>query len=927
LQLAGKNSIAIGCAATLCIAMAACGGGRGSSITPLPPFLTATSDEFPPGTRTDVSGQNLFPMGAGDHWTYKVVDDGGVQIGTDARDVFNGSASSGHVILSEDELGETDFLRYTVTADGLMLTNILGDQAPSIAAGVVGAILEYPTQLPPPGATRRAIRSGPWGEDLDGDFQGESFRLEFSQVFVGFESVQFSSAFSLTQVAHFRNVITLTLRFTKPSIGDQTLTATEETWFAPGAGMVRAVRSSVASNDSIVDPRHTLELASAQVAGVLWSVSAAPPILDGSTLDVPVPYNALVYDAVRNRYYVTVPASAPANANRIATIEPATGQVTYSPAVGVEPTVMALAADGSALYVGLRGTGDVVKLAPPSMTELGRVRLPTGLGNLGQSFALDIAASPVDANAVAVTLYDGGDEGVALLRDMVVQPKVTDRNTRNDYVVFDSSGTNVYGFGGDGITRIAVLSDGLVQQAIAPGGRGQFSGQAKLGFAGNRVLVGSAIINAPDLTSAGRISDAYDCIPSPSGPQLWCRAPYVYDNGQLRLFVADLDTFVIRASLLFSATTFGSVYNIGVMAAGPPGQVAIGMGNRIRLFTSDKLLSPPPPPSVSWPVTFSSTQDGQAIEVAMPHNSLVYDGVRNLYYASVPGSVIGAGNSIASIDPATGQVTHSRPVGSDPNPMALAADGSFLYVGLDGSAEVVRLALPSMAEQGRARLPTEVRAVGPPAPLSIAKALAVSPADPTVAAASLHAPLAASLGTALLRDMVAQPQFATTLSPWANALAFDPSGAILYGVGTGELSRMQVVADGLADQSSVSGFFTQFTGALGFANGRVLAGNTIFDATTLTSTGSIVGQSECLARNSGPQLVCFQDLQGGGVLQLASADTLALGPSLVQWPSEPGAVTHTVVLGPANQVGVSYPFLPLPSLSPVVRFFSSAQLP
>src|SRR5262249_17252705 len=131
------------------------------------------------------------------------------------------------------------------------------------------------------------------------------------------------------------------------------------------------------------------------------------------------------------------------------------------------------------------------------------------------------------------------------------------------------------------------------------------------------------------------------------------------------------------------------------------------------------------------------------------------DSGRNVYYASVPGSVIGAGNSIATIDPATGQVTPSAPIGSEPGALALASDGSVLYVGLDGSGEVIRLALPSMTPQGRVRL-----AVDSSFGSTRAEAISVSPADATVAAVSMayfgvsprHA------GVALLRDMVMQPK-------------------------------------------------------------------------------------------------------------------------------------------------------------------------
>src|SRR6266705_4476030 len=129
-----------------------------------------------------------------------------------------------------------------------------------------------------------------------------------------------------------------------------------------------------------------------------------------------------------------------------------------------------------------------------------------------------------------------------------------------------------------------------------------------------------------------------------------------------------------------------------------------------------------PPPS-SPP---SPGLDGRVIDVALAHNALVYDACRSVYYASVPGSQP-SGNSIATIDPNTGQVSFSPPIGSEPNALAMAADGSVLYVGLDGTGDVVKLALPSMIEQGRTQLLSG----------TYAETIAVSPTDPTVAAVSM----------------------------------------------------------------------------------------------------------------------------------------------------------------------------------------------
>lgn len=318
------------------------------------------------------------------------------------------------------------------------------------------------------------------------------------------------------------------------------------------------------------------------------------------------------------------------------------------------------------------------------------------------------------------------------------------------------------------------------------------------------------------------------------------------------------------------------------------------------------------------------TLDGQVIDVTLVHNALVYDSVRNRYYASVPGSVIGNGNSIATIEPATGQVTYSAPVGSEPNALAIAAGGSVLYVGLDGSGEVLRLALPSMAPQGRTRLVVD-SFFGQ----SRAETIAASPTDATVAAVSMawsgvsprHA------GVALLRDMVMQPN-RTQVHTGSNLVTFDSAGTTLYGLNTETtefgLRSIQVLADGLVQQFVVTAATGFGTRALSFANSRVIAGRALYDAPALAAAGQISGALDCWPLRSGTQLMCVSDVSGQGRVLVASSTTFVITASLLYAASETNS-PRRLVQGPAGQIAVSYatPFIGAPS----IRLFSSLQLP
>jgi hypothetical protein len=80
--------------------------------------------------------------------------------------------------------------------------------------------------------------------------------------------------------------------------------------------------------------------------------------------------------------------------------------------------------------------------------------------------------------------------------------------------------------------------------------------------------------------------------------------------------------------------------------------------------------------------------------VSLPNNDMVYNPVNGLFYVSVPGSA-GAplGNSIVSIDPATGALSAPLYIGSEPDRLAITSDGDYLWVGLDASGSVKQVDL------------------------------------------------------------------------------------------------------------------------------------------------------------------------------------------------------------------------------------------
>src|SRR5437660_454541 len=74
--------------------------------------------------------------------------------------------------------------------------------------------------------------------------------------------------------------------------------------------------------------------------------------------------------------------------------------------------------------------------------------------------------------------------------------------------------------------------------------------------------------------------------------------------------------------------------------------------------------------------------------IPLTANDVVYSPTTKMLYASVPSTVGAGGNSIKTIDPTAGAITSSVFIGSEPNRLAMADDGTTLYAGLDGAYSV-----------------------------------------------------------------------------------------------------------------------------------------------------------------------------------------------------------------------------------------------
>lgn len=533
----------------------------------------------PEGERLDFRERNYFPAAPGDTWTYEVQ-------GSDSPFELTRTVSEGlggDVIVTErgvlGRLGQTTTLRRT--PDGIVEVLVLGRENFLLKPPTYGNLLKYAEPFYAIGSTRQIVRQGARGVDSDRDGIDDTRRIEFSQTLVGFETLDLPIG-TLHDVVHFRNVlldVTLASASDRPAI---TTTKIEEEWWAPGIGLVRAERAHVVERRDApaTTDAYTMVVTGGTVDGVPL-MSGPGETADGTVIAVALPHVDLAYDASRRRYYASVPGDVPVNGNRIAVIDAITGTVTYpGAAVGSEPGPMELTADGAALYVGLSGSGDVVKLQLPDFVELWRARLPA-TRYPGQLVATDIAVSPIDPDVIAVAMSSADTSpqghGVALVRAGVLQPPANEDQTRSMLVAFDGSGAHVYGLSDDTserrLRRLAVLSDGLAEESGV-----STNGGRTLDWTPNGLILDRAVHRTPDLSPAGTINvQGGGCRPHSVPNRLVCayNAPGTPESA---LAVVDATSFVILSTATYQRNNpFRRTWKI---VPGAPGQVAMSVDTK-----------------------------------------------------------------------------------------------------------------------------------------------------------------------------------------------------------------------------------------------------------------------------------------------------------------------------------------------------------
>lgn len=293
-----------------------------------------------------------------------------------------------------------------------------------------------------------------------------------------------------------------------------------------------------------------------------------------------------------------------------------------------------------------------------------------------------------------------------------------------------------------------------------------------------------------------------------------------------------------------------------------------------------------------------------SITLELPHQDLVFDPTRQLYYASITSSNVLRGNRIVTLDRSGSIVATSEPVGSRPTTMAVAPDGASIYIGLRGTGELARYSLPGFALMSRLSLPRDSFSGQ-----TYADDISPSPTSPGVVVVSLTYDAARSPrygGVVLVRDMVIQPG---TLSGFkgSNQLRFDRLGQSIYGIDSESTSpslrKIDQTSSGLREVLVRGEIGAMARWRIEVIQDLILVGGQAFAVGSFAPRGSVEGAAvHCVSNSNGTQVACLS-APFGRILFAETTNFTRVGE--VIFLQDFSLAPFKLVAGPAGQVAAS----------------------
>jgi trimeric autotransporter adhesin len=281
--------------------------------------------------------------------------------------------------------------------------------------------------------------------------------------------------------------------------------------------------------------------------------------------------------------------------------------------------------------------------------------------------------------------------------------------------------------------------------------------------------------------------------------------------------------------------------------------------------------------TVTTPVPGGGTSSAQTFSTYIPlvSNSMIYNPADGMIYASIPGSVgPPMGNSVVSVNPATGAIGMPIFVGSEPDKLALTADGSYLWVGLDGSSSVRKVDLTAKTAGLQFSLPAVNGGIydSPAKPQALA---ALPGATDSVVVALSNSNLISNVGLAIFDSGVMRPNAAqnTIYDNEINAIQIDQSKSEIYAGGSGAYDTYTYASSGLTQKVALTNISPASVSQdeMQLLSGKIYTDfGQVYDAEagallgTLYATGQTIAQGPTIADATQGKIFTLDNSMGQG---------------------------------------------------------------
>ena len=232
----------------------------------------------------------------------------------------------------------------------------------------------------------------------------------------------------------------------------------------------------------------------------------------GSSQVVQVLAADVAFSDVTRTLFATVRAADSLYPNRLVEIDPATGAVARTIAIGTDPRLLAMAGDGKQLYVGVDGQNAVRRIDVSTFVPGVELALAAD-GFFGPSYAADLAVLPGRPMSIAVTQYYRGVSpplaGTTIFDDATARPNRGPSHTGGSRIEFAGSDSLLFGYNnlstGFNLFTFSVDASGLqiIREigALITG----FSTEI-VGASGRIYATNGAVVDAERQSQAGTIS-------------------------------------------------------------------------------------------------------------------------------------------------------------------------------------------------------------------------------------------------------------------------------------------------------------------------------------------------------------------------------------------------------------------------------------